>query len=61
MRTLFGLTLSGILFLPLLFSQVRQAHVDPRTITLPVVDGERIRFTRLSTEAGLSQSQNFQQ
>jgi ligand-binding sensor domain-containing protein/signal transduction histidine kinase len=35
---------------------VRQAHVDPRTITLPVVDGKGIRFTRLSTEDGLSQT-----
>jgi PAS domain S-box-containing protein len=35
---------------------VPQAHVDPRTITLPVVDGKGIRFTRLSTEDGLSQT-----
>jgi ligand-binding sensor domain-containing protein len=35
---------------------VRQAHADPRTITLPVVDGKGIRFTRLSTEEGLSQT-----
>jgi ligand-binding sensor domain-containing protein/signal transduction histidine kinase len=35
---------------------VRQAQVDPRTITLPVVDGKGIRFTRLSTENGLSQT-----
>src|SRR5271170_1096701 len=35
---------------------VRQAHVDPRTITLPVVDGEGIRFSRLSTDEGLSQT-----
>src|SRR5260370_33099901 len=34
---------------------VRQAHVDPRTITLPVVDGNCVRFTRLSTTDGLSQ------
>ena len=34
----------------------RQAHVDPRTIILPVVDGKGIRFTRLSTEEGLSQT-----
>ena len=34
----------------------RQAHVDPRTIILPVVDGKDIRFTRLSTEEGLSQT-----
>ena len=35
---------------------VRQAHVDRHTITLPVVDGQGIRFTRLSTEDGLSQT-----
>ena len=35
---------------------VRQAHLDPRIITLPVVDGKRISFTRLSTEDGLSQT-----
>jgi ligand-binding sensor domain-containing protein len=35
---------------------VRQAHVDPHTIVLPVVDGKDIRFTRLSTEEGLSQT-----
>src|SRR6202167_4409117 len=34
---------------------VRQAHVDPRTITVPVVDAKGIRFTRLSTDEGLSQ------
>ena len=33
-----------------------QAHVDPRTITLPVVDAKGIRFTRLSTDEGLSQT-----
>jgi len=36
--------------------EVPQARVDPRTITLPVVDGKAIRFTRLSTEEGLSQT-----
>src|SRR3984885_649743 len=35
---------------------VPQAHVDPRTITMPVEDGTGIRFTRLSTEEGLSQT-----
>jgi signal transduction histidine kinase/ligand-binding sensor domain-containing protein len=35
---------------------VPQARVDPRTIRLPVVDGKGIRFTRLSTEEGLSQT-----
>src|SRR3984893_16428315 len=56
MRTLLGLTLSSTLFLPLLFSEVQQAQVDPRTVTLPVVDGKGIRFTRLSTDEGLSQT-----
>ena len=36
---------------------VRQAHVEPRTIILPVVDGNGIRFTRLSTDHGLSHGQ----
>jgi PAS domain S-box-containing protein len=35
---------------------VRQAHVEPRTIILPVVKGNGIRFTRLSTDDGLSQT-----
>jgi hypothetical protein len=39
---------------------VPQAHVEPRTITLPVVDGEGIRFTRLSTDDGLSQTRVLQ-
>src|SRR5260370_8314691 len=56
MRTLFGLTLSWILFVPLLLSEVHQAQVEPRTITLPVVDGKGIRFTHLSTASGLSQT-----
>src|ERR1700683_5164983 len=34
----------------------QQAQVDPRTVILPVVDGKGIRFTRLSTEEGLSQT-----
>ena len=34
----------------------QQAHGEPRTITLPVVDGKGIRFTRLSTDEGLSQT-----
>jgi ligand-binding sensor domain-containing protein len=38
----------------------RQAHVDSRTITLPVVDGKGIRFTRLSTDEGLSQTRVIQ-
>ncbi len=39
---------------------VPQAHVDPRAITLPVVDGKGIRFTRLSTDEGLSQTRVIQ-
>lgn len=35
---------------------VPQAHVNPRTIILPVVEGNGIRFTRLSTEERLSQT-----
>ena len=35
---------------------VQQAFVDPRTISLPVVDEKGIRFTRLSTDQGLSQT-----
>ncbi len=34
---------------------VEQVHVNPRTITLPVVDGKDIHFSRISTEEGLSQ------
>jgi hypothetical protein len=36
---------------------VPQAHVSPRTITLPVVDATDIRFTRLSRDEGLSQTE----
>src|SRR5246127_2462027 len=39
---------------------VPQAHVEPRTIILPVVDGKDIRFTRLSTDEGLSQTRVIQ-
>jgi signal transduction histidine kinase/ligand-binding sensor domain-containing protein len=34
----------------------QQAHIDPRTIILPVVDESRMRFRRFSTEDGLSQT-----
>src|SRR6266478_2375966 len=37
-------------------SAVQQALVNPRTIRLPVIEGKDIRFTRLSTENGLSQT-----
>jgi PAS domain S-box-containing protein len=39
---------------------VPHAHVDPRTITLPVVDGKGIRFTQLSKDQGLSQTRVIQ-
>jgi len=39
---------------------VPQAHVEPRAITVPVVDGKGIRFTRLSTDEGLSQTMVWQ-
>ena len=45
---------------PNIVGAVRQAHVDPRTITLPVVNGKGIRFTRLSTDEGLSQTRVIQ-
>src|SRR5271154_6086098 len=35
---------------------VQLGHVEPRPITVPVVDGEGIRFSRLSTDEGLSQT-----
>src|ERR1700744_4559637 len=35
---------------------VPQAHVEPRTVVLPVADGNRMRFRRFSTEDGLSQT-----
>ncbi len=45
---------------PVNSGMVPQAHVDPHTIILPVVDGKDIRFTRLSTEEGLSQTRVLQ-
>ena len=39
---------------------VRQAQAEPRTIILPVVDGKGLRFTRLSTDEGLSQTRVIQ-
>src|SRR5260370_29129367 len=56
MRTLFGLTLSCILVLPPLFAEVQRAGVDPRPNRLPIVDGGDLRFARLSTDEGLSQT-----
>src|SRR6266404_6892303 len=50
------LTMLFVLPLPAFTAAVTQAHVDPRVIRLPVVDGRNIRFTRLSTADGLSQT-----
>src|ERR1700733_11406865 len=36
--------------------KVLQAHVDPHTVILPIVDENDIRFRRFSTEDGLSQT-----
>ena len=41
---------------PITHAGGRQAQVEPRTITLPVIDGKDLRFTRLSTDEGLSQT-----
>jgi ligand-binding sensor domain-containing protein len=35
---------------------VSQPHIDPRTVRLPMVDGESMRFTRITTADGLSQT-----
>jgi signal transduction histidine kinase/ligand-binding sensor domain-containing protein len=56
MRTVFGVTLFWILFLPLLFAEVQRASADPRPNRLPIVDGGDLRFARLSTDKGLSQT-----
>ena len=39
---------------------VRQAHVNPRRIFVPIVGAKDIRFTRLSTDQGLSQTRVIQ-
>ena len=39
---------------------VRKAHVKPRTVILPVIDGADIRFTRLSSDEGLFQTMVWQ-
>lgn len=39
---------------------VRLAYVNPRSIVLPVIDGNDIRFKRLSAEDGLSQTMAWQ-
>ena len=40
----------------IMHSAVPQANVDPRIVRLPVIDGTDIRFARLSTADGLSQT-----
>jgi len=49
---------SVLLFLlPIIVSAATpQAQIDPRPIRLPMVDGKGIRFTRISTADGLSQT-----
>lgn len=37
-------------------ANLKQAHVNPRPVRVAVTDGDDIRFNRLSTEAGLSQT-----
>jgi len=41
-------------------SRVPQARINPETLSLPVVDGTEIRFSRLSTAQGLSQTRSAQ-
>src|SRR6266481_6294593 len=36
--------------------RVPEAHIDSRVVRFPVIDGNDIRFTRLSTSEGLSQT-----
>ena len=40
---------------PVNADMVQQVHVNARTITLPMVEGKDIHFSRISTEDGLSQ------
>jgi ligand-binding sensor domain-containing protein len=49
---------AGLLLLPLstTASEVPEVQEDPAPIQLPVVDGKQMRFSRLSTEDGLSQT-----
>ena len=41
---------------PVNLGMVPQAHLDPHTVPLPVVDGTDIRFAHISTADGLSQT-----
>lgn len=45
---------------PIARRSVPQAQVDPRPVRLPVTDAKDIRFKRLSTEDGLSQTRVLQ-
>jgi len=45
-----------ILSISTITGAVPQPHIDPRTVRLPMVDGEGIRFTRITTADGLSQT-----
>src|SRR6266550_4164168 len=45
-----------LLFYTSAFAQPPQAQVDKQTIRIPVIDGKGLRFTRFSTENGLSQT-----
>ena len=45
-----------ILYVSTLTAAVPQAHIEPRPVRLEMVDGEGIRFARLSTADGLSQT-----
>ena len=52
-----GLAVSMMPFLSVLAVAAEpQAHFDPHTVRLPVVDGKGLQFTRISTAAGLSQT-----
>src|ERR1700735_2310129 len=49
-----------ILSISTITGAVLQPHIDPRTVRLPMVDGEGIRFTRITTADGLSQTRGAQ-
>ncbi len=55
-RWVFRCTIFLLVPLHFAFGSVPQASVLPEPIRLPLVDGESMRFTRLSTENGLSQT-----
>src|SRR5580658_1989708 len=45
-----------VLSVPALAAAVQQAHIGPGVVRLPIVDGKGIRFTRITTADGLSQT-----